>query len=177
MNILLKPFVRWSILILTVIALVYLNVASRNTPVQSSMAEPTKARGLASVPTVTETLPSWRGVWEHEIQDIFQTQPPPAPPPVIRPVARVLKPVPAPVIAAESTVPSTPVFPYTILGHFVQNQQRTLYLSGPGGVLAVRQGDLLPGGEYRVDALESRQAKITYLPMNHAHVLPLDVLE
>lgn len=179
MNLLMKPVLRWCLLLLVLTALLYLNFfpTHKRPPVLAEAVKPAKPSISTVESAVSPNLPGWRAVWEHEVQDIFQTPAPPAPPPRVIPRPQVLKPTLASVVATEPTAPVPPALPYTVLGQFMQNQQRTLYLSGPSGVLAVKQGDLLPGGEYRVEELGARQAKLAYLPMNYVHVLALDTLE
>lgn len=79
--------------------------------------------------------------------------------------ARSWQPPPAPVpVAAPAPPPRAPEFPYRYLGRLEDGGQTVVFLIQGNRELVVRQGDLLPN--YRIEEINRRGMRMTYLPLN-----------
>ncbi len=81
----------------------------------------------------------------------------PAPAPPTPPAA------PPPSRLAELAAPQAPPFPYTLIGRIDDERGPQLLLSGPLKTIAARVADVIDG-QWRVDAVESGSATVTWLP-------------
>jgi hypothetical protein len=77
-------------------------------------------------------------------------------------------PPPAPV-AAPAPPPRAPELPYRYLGRLEDGDQVVVFLLQGSRELVVRQGDQLPN--YRVDEINRRGMRITYLPLNETQLM------
>ena len=68
--------------------------------------------------------------------------------------------------------PVAPPFPYAYVGGLVEDGVRTLFFAKGERVLPVRAGDVVDT-TYRIDEVEEKQMKLTYMPMNQSAVVAL----
>ena len=102
-----------------------------------------------------------------EVPDLFGSKnwnpPPPTPPPQVK---RRAPPPPAPV---------APPFPYTIAGSLTDSSGVTLVFTNQRQDFVVRVGEILER-TYRVDAVDERSVRLTYLPMGLTQRVPFERL-
>jgi hypothetical protein len=97
---------------------------------------------------------------------VMNWKPPPPPPPVV-----VAAP-PAPV--APPPPPTAPPLPFTFVGMAERGADKPqAYLAKGNSLLVVSVGDLIDGGQYRVDALGPTGVNLTYLPLNKPQMLSI----
>lgn len=85
-------------------------------------------------------------------------QPPAAPP------ARAAR-------AAPPEPPKAPPFPYAYFGGLTDGPERTAFFLAGNRVIALRRGDQV--ASFRVDALDTQQMTLTYLPLSETVTVPL----
>jgi|GEM_PF-1468415 len=68
--------------------------------------------------------------------------------------------------------PVAPPFPYAYVGGLVEDGVRTLFFAKGERVLPVKAGDVVDT-TYRIDEVEEKQMKLTYMPMNQSAVVAL----
>ena len=181
-----QPRFRWAVLGLALVVLLMLNgqvwLSSAPIAQPARSLQSTQAFNAArSTAQARENLTTWRAELLDPSLDIFQPASQalalealtPAPPEVVEPAPET--PV-TPEEEAPPAPPSPPPLPFSLIGQWKQNGQHLVYLSSAQGVVAVKQGDALPG-DYRVTELTREQATLTYLPTQQTHVLPLEPLD
>lgn len=89
----------------------------------------------------------------------WAAQTPPPPPPVQAP-----PPAPAP-------PPMAPPFPHAWVGRYVDNTVRAV-VAGPAQTWVVQAKDVMDG-QWRVDAIEAHQMRLTYLPLQQSQTVTL----
>lgn len=78
-------------------------------------------------------------------------------------------------VAAPPSPPPAPVappFPYAYVGGLVDEGLRTLFFAKGERVLPVKAGDVVDAA-FRIDEIDEKQMKLTYLPMNQSAVVVL----
>jgi hypothetical protein len=113
-------------------------------PTATALAEPARA-ATAQAPGLREALPM------RAAGDLFAArswQPPPPPPPA----------------AAPAAPPRAPALPFRYLGRMEDGEQVVVFLMDGNRERVVRQGD--EWTNYRVDEINRRGMRLTYLPLN-----------
>lgn len=87
---------------------------------------------------------------------------------------------PEPTVPEPPTVtpePAPPMLPYVAMAKFKSGEKSVLYLRTGNDTIPVSEGELIGGGDYKVEKISESGISIRYLPMNHLHELSLSGLE
>jgi len=128
------------------------------------------ARPPSSAAAGTESLPiaQGRALGGSKVNafGVMSWKPLPPPPPV------AVAPAPAP--SAPPPPPTAPPLPFVFVGMAERGADKPqAYLAKGSALLVVSVGDLIDGGQYRVDALGPSGVNLTYLPLNKAQTLSI----
>jgi hypothetical protein len=136
--------------------------AQSSAPAQKKRAEPTPKPSSEAAQT---------GAWA---QTLTRRSKEPSVDPRVFDGANWTPPPPAAVRAAEGP-PAVPPFPYTYAGRLTDGGLTRIFLTQGDAIVTAVQGDVLDG-QFRLDAIDTAEIKVTYVPMKKQLVLPLESL-
>lgn len=141
-----RRIVMWAALLLTLAATVW--VAASEPATDDMPATPSQPHPVAARKSVaTESAYQARAVIEHEPQEVFVGDPPPAPE----------RPAPPP-------KPTTPALPFRYAGKLIEDGKVMVFLSQDQRNLAVHAGDVIDD-TWRVESIRPPTMTLVYLPL------------
>ncbi|MDM7948587.1 hypothetical protein [Hydrogenophaga sp.] len=125
--------------------------SARQPPVQAASLPPAGAPAKPALASSSQAASLREPLPAHAVRDLF--------------AARSWQPPPPPAPAAEpSAPPRAPALPFRYLGRMEDGDQVVVFLMDGNRERVVRQGDEWPN--YRVDEINRRGMRLTYLPLN-----------
>lgn len=133
--------------------------AQRHPPAQVAAVKVAGSAGIQA-PAVLAILPRWNEAIGQDAFPSMSWTPPPAREKALEPV--------------EEAPPQAPPLPFRVLGQYVEEGTRSVFLQFNDANLVVRAGDTI-AGQYFVESLKDGVLTLVYLPLQQRQTLTVSV--